>query len=365
MQHSETDNNTLDLPYTHCLNCGTELMGGYCHNCGQEVEDKTPTITGFVMEYLNNAFIWDPQFFKTFWRLISRPGHLTNEFLAGKFISQEHPLKLNMFLLFVFVTLFLFFTSTEKMTAPVDDVIGGELVLPGVQLGVLADDKEYVLKMEESARDTISLHAPLFLAENHPTIISNIKTIEDTQGEGLDRWIASVPRILIEDEIIVKGDTEYYHFNTETDIGNTEIGIVSSIWSEMVRITSQYFPMLLLLTAPFLSMSLGLVQRRSRLPRINHFIFSLHYTAFLESLMIAIFVLHLLFAPSLRVLEWIMIIGSCTYLTIAFRKVYNIKSWIMALVKSLLTSVTYYVILLAIFVGIFISACFIIVANHI
>jgi hypothetical protein len=132
------------------------------------------------------------------------------------------------------------------------------------------------------------------------------------------------------------------------------------VGAEMVRIMSQYFPLILLLTAPFLSFSLNLVQRRSRLPRINHFIFALHYTAFLETLMICIFLLHLTIAPPKQLLESILALGSCLYLTIAFRRVYENHSWVKAIVKSLLTSLIYFFILLMIFIVIFFIACVII-----
>ena len=136
-QRSKTEDKENNPPYKHCLNCGVELNGKYCHNCGQEAVDKTPTVSGFVMEYLVNAFLWDSQFLKTFWTLIRRPGHLTNEYLAGKFTSQEHPLKLNMFLLFVFITLFVFFASADKMTDSVHSLTTDERVRSGVQIGLL------------------------------------------------------------------------------------------------------------------------------------------------------------------------------------------------------------------------------------
>ena len=103
--------------HKNCLNCGTELNGPYCHECGQHIAstNANTTVGGFIIEYINNAYNWDSQFFKTIWKLISKPGHLTSEFLSGKFVSQEHPLKLNMFLLFVMITLFAIFSSTEKM----------------------------------------------------------------------------------------------------------------------------------------------------------------------------------------------------------------------------------------------------------
>ena len=360
---SEKEETTVEqnkLPYTHCLNCGTELQGHFCHVCGQGAVKKTPTVAAFIIEYINNAFIWDPKFFSTIWTLIRRPGHLTNEFLSGKFISQEHPLKLNMFLLFVFITLFVFFSSAEKMTDSVYSMTHDERVLSGIQIESLVGDEEYAKKMEESPRDTVLLLAPLALTKNYPQIVHSIAVQEDTKGKGLDRWVAVLPRVLIEDKILVRDEEGSYRFNEESKVATSMLDMVNSLSAEMVRIASKYFPILLLLTTPFLSMSLRLVQRKSHLPRIHHYIFALHYTAFLEVLILGIYILHLTVAPSMNLLKWVLIVGSCLYLTIAFRRVYATKSWWRAIVKSLLTCLIYFFILLLIFIGIFIAACFII-----
>ena len=71
ISNSKSENMQNNLPYTHCLNCGSELQGMYCHVCGQEATSKTPTIGAFVLEYFNNAFIWDTKFFYTIWTLVS------------------------------------------------------------------------------------------------------------------------------------------------------------------------------------------------------------------------------------------------------------------------------------------------------
>ena len=363
-QRSKSEDKENNPPYKHCLNCGVELNGKYCHNCGQEAVDKTPTVSGFVMEYLVNAFLWDSQFLKTFWALIRRPGHLTNEYLAGKFTSQEHPLKLNMFLLLVFITLFVFFASADKMTDSVHSITTDERVRSSVQIGLLMEEQEYAQKVQESPRDTVLLQAPLILTESFPGMISNIETIEDTKGEGVDKWKAILPQVFIEDEIFVIGDNGYYHFNSEVNIGQDELDMFYSVCAEMIRITSQYFPMLLLLTVPFLSFSLRLVNRKSKIPGINHFIFALHYTAFVETMIIGIYILYLTIAPPMVVLEYAMMICTCIYLAIAYHRVYP-NSWAKAVIKSLLTSFIYLTILLSIFIVIALIACFIIAANTI
>ena len=356
----EVVDETTKLPYEHCLNCGTELKGLYCHSCGQEAVNKTPTIWGFVLEYLNNAFIWDTKFLTTFWTMISRPGKLTKEYNEGRFVSQEHPLKLNMFLLFVFITLFVFFSSAEKMTSSVHTITNDERVVSSVQINMLIEDEEYAAKIQESPRDTLLLEAPLPIADDYPTIISNIETYEDAQDDSLDRWLAVVPHVLVEDNIIVKGDSGYYSFNTEKEGGQDVVDMVNSVWSEMVRIVSQYFPMLLLLTVPFLTFSLRVVQRKSKVPKVHHFVFALHYTAFMETIMILIFILYLAFEPSMGILQYGMMLSSWVYLGIAYHRVYA-TTWYGAVIKSLLTSVIYFAILLLILTLIFITSVIMII----
>ena len=359
-ENIEIVNKSNDFPYKHCLNCGTELNGMYCHVCGQQATSKTPTVRGFVLEYFNNAFIWDSQFLKTIWDLVSRPGFLTKDYLSGKFISQEHPLKLNMFLLFVIITLLALFAGTEKINDSVQNLTNDERVFPNLQIGLLLQDSEYAKKMNESPRDTIQLYASLLLAKDYPEIISSIEITEDTQGQALDKWTAVLPHVLIEDKIIVPHPDGYYRFNVETEVKSKKLEIVYNVWEKMVDLTNRYFPILVLFTAPLLSFSLRFVQRKNKLPKINHFIFALHYTALLEMLMICIYLLHLIIAPPIWLLEYIMMIGSSAYLTIAFRRVYGSQSWFKAILKALFTNLVYSFICLTIFVVIFLIACFIV-----
>jgi hypothetical protein len=349
-------------PYTHCLNCGAELQGKYCHVCGQEATSKTPTIGAFLVEYANHAFIWDSNFFKTLWNLIRRPGHLTKEFIAGKFASHEHPLKLNMFLLFVLITLFVFFAGTEKMSNSVHNLTQNEAVVAGVQFEFMIDKGELDTTLL-SPQDTVLLLAPLFFADQHPGFIRCIDTLEYTNDKGLDKWIAVVPHTFIEDSIIVEYESGCYRLNQELKAAQKELMIINSTGQKMVDIIARYFPLLVLFTAPFLAMSLRFVQRKSRIPRIHHFIFALHYTAFLEVIMICIFLLHLTLSPPMWLLQCIMVIGSCLYLTIAFRNVYGTSTWTKAMLKALFTSVVYVLIGLGVFLGILIVAFFVAINN--
>ena len=350
------------LPYTHCLNCGAELQGMFCHVCGQEAVSKTPSVGAFIVEYVNHAFIWDSNFLKTLWNLIRRPGYLTKEFIAGKFASHEHPLKLNMFLLFVLITLFVFFAGTEKVNNKVHNITNNEAVLAGLQLEFMIDRGELDTTLL-SPQDTVVLLAPLFFADQHPGFIRCIDTLEYTNDKGLDKWIAVIPHTFIEDSIMVEYESGCYRINQEIQTAQNELMLVNSIAQELVDLIARYFPLLVLFTAPFLAISLRFVQRKNRLPRIHHFIFALHYTAFLEVIMICIFLLHLTLSPPMWLLECGMVIGSCLYLTIAFRNVYGTSTWTKAMFKALFTSVVYVLIGLGVFLGILIVAVFVAINN--
>lgn len=363
--NKDKDNSKKDqsqIPYTHCLNCGAELQGKYCHVCGQEATSKTPTVGAFLVEYANHAFIWDSNFLKTLWNLIRRPGYLTKEFIAGKFASHEHPLKLNMFLLFVLITLFVFFAGTEKVNNKVHNITNNEAVLAGLQLEFMIARGELDTTLL-SPQDTVQLLAPLFFANQHPGFIRCIDTLENTHDKGLDKWIAVIPHSFIEDSIMVEYESGCYRLNQEIQTAQNELMLVNSIAQELVDLIARYFPLLVLFTAPFLAISLRFVQRKNRLPRIHHFIFALHYTAFLEVLMLCIFLLHLTLSPPMDWMQWIMIIGSCLYLTIAFREVYGTKTWTGAALKALLTSLIYILIGLVIFLGILVVAFFVAINN--
>jgi hypothetical protein len=215
-----------------------------------------------------------------------------------------------------------------------------------------------------SQRDTVKLQAPLSLATIYPGIISNLETISDSHGDSLDRYVASVPSYLIEHDVLVLLDNEYYHFNPEEVKYMEQINLVYAVFNAVVDLSSQYFPMLILFTAPFISFALRIVQFRNRKSRLRRFVFALHYTAFVELLIILIFGIYLITSLSTDLLQWILIFGSSYYLTMAFREVYNETSWIKSIVKALVTSVIYLFILGLIFTFVFIAACFTVVVNN-
>lgn len=82
---------------TTCANCGAALQGPYCAQCGQHVADYHRSLWRFLGEFFDNAICWDNKFLRTLGPLLTQPGVLTREFMAGRRVRYVQPLRLFLF----------------------------------------------------------------------------------------------------------------------------------------------------------------------------------------------------------------------------------------------------------------------------
>jgi hypothetical protein len=94
-------------PLTHCENCGAQLTGRYCAQCGQPAIDYRRSFRHVLVDVLDSFLNWDSKFFATIWWLIVRPWRLTNEFLAGHRVRYLHPVRL-----YLLASILFFFAMT-------------------------------------------------------------------------------------------------------------------------------------------------------------------------------------------------------------------------------------------------------------
>jgi hypothetical protein len=95
-------------PLTHCENCGTQLSGMYCPQCGQAAIDYRRSFRHVIVDLLDSFLNWDSKFFHTIALLLTRPWRLTIEFLAGHRVRYLHPARLYLLISIVF-----FFAATS------------------------------------------------------------------------------------------------------------------------------------------------------------------------------------------------------------------------------------------------------------
>ena len=95
-----------------CLNCGTALIGSFCHACGQNGHVHK-TLTSIGHDLLHGVFHFEGKVWRTVPMLVTRPGGLTRRYIDGERARFVSPLA--MFLFFVFL-MFATFHSLESGT---------------------------------------------------------------------------------------------------------------------------------------------------------------------------------------------------------------------------------------------------------
>jgi len=109
-----------DAP-AQCENCGTPLLGGFCHACGQSIHSPTRHFGHAVEEFFEAFWHLDGRVFRTL-RDLMFPGRVAANYLAGKRVRYIAPLRL-----FVILSLLTFFVG--KLVVHVDQgamQFGGE-----------------------------------------------------------------------------------------------------------------------------------------------------------------------------------------------------------------------------------------------
>ena len=95
-----------------CLNCNAEVIGRYCHVCGQENIEPKETVWSLISHFFYDITHFDGKFFSTTKFLITRPGFLPKEYIEGRRARYLHPIKMYVFSSALF---FIFFYSLFHM----------------------------------------------------------------------------------------------------------------------------------------------------------------------------------------------------------------------------------------------------------
>ena len=327
-------------PYSHCKNCGTELKGMYCHNCGQYALDSRQPFWKYILQYFENVYQFDTKIWSTLWYLFSRPGFLTTEFNSGKIASYVHPMRLFMCItLLFFIGFFMFVGNTvenamgkwhsETIIDELEDASPEDYRAMAMfdkdTVVAIAVDIEDVRKYPEvfdiigySAGDTLSGGSGVkdTVKVRMPSVyLETFEYREDLDGVGL--YATPAPRMDERESLFIDG---------------------------LLGILSGYAPLFSLFLVPIMAFMLKGLYRKKHMMYMNHLAFSLHWGCFFY-IMTALFILvgelwHYNGVP------WYIFLGiNLLYTTVAMHWVYG-DNWVKTLLKTILLCVVYFFIVL-------------------
>ncbi|NTS41023.1 DUF3667 domain-containing protein [Flavisolibacter sp. BT320] len=106
-----------------CLNCGSTVIGRYCHQCGQENIVNHQSFLSLTKHFVYDILHFDGKFFHTVGYIFSRPGFVARQYAEGKRMRYLDPIRMYLFTSAVF---FLVFFSINAIT-PDENVTSGWL----------------------------------------------------------------------------------------------------------------------------------------------------------------------------------------------------------------------------------------------
>ncbi|MBI2731709.1 MAG: DUF3667 domain-containing protein [Sphingobacteriales bacterium] len=142
----------------NCLNCGTEVAGRYCQQCGQENIEPKETFFHLVKHFFYDITHFDGKFFETVKLILFKPGFLSKQYMAGKRVSYLNPIRMYVFTSAFFFLIFFSFMSpgeTLKMSEvkPKNKVAGLAEILKGAK----EDMEDEIKNSKDSAEKTEKL----------------------------------------------------------------------------------------------------------------------------------------------------------------------------------------------------------------
>jgi len=256
----------------NCLNCGTTVVGKYCHNCGQENIEPKESLWHLITHFFNDVTHFDGKFFSTLKDLLFRPGFLSKEYMNGRRSSYLNPIRMYLFTSFIFFLIFFSVyqihekqfenvkvTLNGKTLAEIDSLSPGQFAEFTKELnnGVPMTHNEFV-----HYKDSVT-SIEGFLFDNG--IFKNKKDYDSLLRKGVikDNWF--------------KRQFNYKKFALDKKYHNQQ----GRFWGDFSESLMHHFPQMLFVSLPFVALLLQLLYvRRKKFYYVSHAIFTIHLYIF-------------------------------------------------------------------------------------
>jgi hypothetical protein len=99
----------------NCSNCGSPLIGKFCHSCGQPSRSIIKFFGNVLAELLDDVFGYDSRLKHTIFPLLFKPGQITSDYISGKIYHYILPIRLYLILSVVCLVMVQAITDPKKI----------------------------------------------------------------------------------------------------------------------------------------------------------------------------------------------------------------------------------------------------------
>lgn len=276
-KHYRTENN--------CLNCGNDVNGKFCSNCGQEnIEIKEPFWT-FVSHGVGHYFHYDSKFKQTLKPFLTRPGQLTKDYMEGRRASHIPPISLYFFITLIYFICAPFFAAKNE-NDPTDEY---------QNTGKPGRLEKTKIPSQRDSEDSIYAE---FKGYSYDLQLSEIAKLDSqliTDNTNSNRVSSDLLKRLKKQNIEAADSTlESYHRRQAGLSENAQDDLLERFWKEksikykeetghefkIDDILDKYFSKLLFVLMPLFAFFLMLNFRRNKKLYMEHLIFTIHLFSF-------------------------------------------------------------------------------------
>ncbi|MBS1494589.1 MAG: DUF3667 domain-containing protein [Bacteroidetes bacterium] len=151
-----------------CLNCGTELVGNFCHNCGQQKLAPGISVRNSFDEYFYKSIYWESSFSYTVRDLFLAPGNFVLNFINGK--RKDYVKPVGFFLMTVGFFILMFHFLSENHFSYMKPIFIGEDTSEMIDSNISVNDFR---QLEVSRLNYLMFMLPPILALFHTIIFRN------------------------------------------------------------------------------------------------------------------------------------------------------------------------------------------------
>jgi Protein of unknown function (DUF3667) len=336
----------------NCLNCGTYVEERYCSHCGQENVETKESFRHLVSHFFSDLTHYDSKLFTTLKDLLFKPGFLTNEYLAGRRVNYLHPVRMYVFVSFLYFLVTLSFNGLESKTEEAIAKTAAQnarreiadslrrMRLSGENYSTNGKIKDSVIKNIIAKVDTDLVHKMDF------TFLFNINYQDLIAFDSAQRLLPEQKR-----EKGLKSWMYHHWLNTINLYGKKGIKFL------VLDRTEHFIPKMMFILLPLFALLLKLFFNSKKYFYSDHVIFSLHFhtAVFLIFLIFSIISLFFpTFAKDAQDFEFLLAI---IYLGIALRRTYGQSSFI-TIIKTIVLTLLYSILILTGYVVLVISSFF-------
>ncbi len=319
----------------NCLNCGAYVEEQYCSQCGQENVETRESFGHLVSHLFSDLTHYDSKLFTTLKDLLFKPGSLTREWLAGRRANYLHPVRMYVFVSFLYFLVTLSLDSSEhraelEIAATAKTELRQELtdslrlMLSSQPNKSVRDNiKDSVVKHIISAvkKDSVNLKTATVLFnityQDLVAFDSAQKSLpEQKRQKGIKPWL-------------------YHHWlNTYRLYGKKGAILLAG------GRTLHFVPKMMFILLPLFALLLKLFYNRKKYLYVDHVIFSIHFHTAVFLIFLVVTVVSLIFPALSRDAQNFETLLAIIYLGMALSRTYG-QSGFVTIMKTIGLSVLY------------------------